>query len=87
MEVDDDVTSAAISRTSCIAPVLRTSPFIKKGRKSCIICFSCTMKKNAKQAHMQKKKTASSHIIREDYYGLSMNILTVKLQSSRLGEK
>ena len=33
IEVDDDATVTTISKTSCVEPVLRTSPFVKKGRK------------------------------------------------------
>ena len=40
VEVDDDATATTLSRTSCVEPVLRTSPFFKKGMKLCIICFS-----------------------------------------------
>ena len=57
-------------------PVLRTSPFIEKGRKLCIICFSGAMK-NAKRKTC-KKQLISLHISREHQYGLSMNIVIVK---------
>ena len=30
MEVDDDTTATTLSRTSCVEPVLRTSPFEKE---------------------------------------------------------
>ena len=44
MEVDDGATATILSRNSSVEPVLRTSPFLKKGRKLCIICFSGAMK-------------------------------------------
>ena len=53
MEVDDDATVTTLSSTSCVEPVLRTSPFIKKEKKLCIICISGATKKNAKQALLQ----------------------------------
>ena len=60
-DVDDDVTATTPSRTSYIEPVLRTSPFVKKGRKLCIICFSGTMKKNVKRTILQKITDINSY--------------------------
>ena len=54
IEVDDDATVTTISKTSCVEPVLRTSPFVKRGRKWCTIRFSGAMKKNDKRANLQK---------------------------------
>ena len=50
MEVDDGATATILSRNSSVEPVLRTSPFIEKGRKLCI-CFSGAMK-NAKRKNL-----------------------------------
>ena len=54
MEVDDDAIATTLSRTSCVEPVLRISPFVEKERKLCITCFSGAMKKNTKRANLQK---------------------------------
>ena len=36
MEVDNEASAPTLSRTSCVEPVLRTSPFMEKGRILCI---------------------------------------------------
>ena len=50
MEIDKDTTVNTLRLT----PLLKTSPFIEKGRKLCIICFSGAARKNAKGANLQK---------------------------------
>ena len=49
MEIDEDTTF----NTSCLAGLLKTSPFVEKGRKLCIICFSGAAGKNTKCANLQ----------------------------------
>ena len=49
MEIDEDTTF----NTSCLAGLLKTSPFVEKGRKLCIICFSGAAGKNTKRANLQ----------------------------------
>ena len=61
MKVDVDATATTLSRTSCVEPVLRTSPFVEKGRKLCTICFSGALKKNAKRANLQKMTNINSY--------------------------
>ena len=61
MEVDDDTTATTLSRTSCVEPVLRTSPFVEKGKKLCILCFSGAMNKNTKRANLQKITDINSY--------------------------
>ena len=58
MEVDDD------SETNLIQPFLETSPFVEKGRKLCIICFSNATKKNAKRAGLEKIINVQSYRLR-----------------------
>ena len=50
MEVDEDTTTETFVNTSNVEPLLQTSPFIEKGIKLCIICFSGATKKNTKHA-------------------------------------
>ena len=50
MEIDADTKVNA----SCLTHLLKTSPFVKKRRKLCIICFSGAASKNAKRANLQK---------------------------------
>ena len=50
IEIDEDNTV----NTSCLTPLLKTSPFVEKGRKLRIICFSGAPSKNAKRANLQK---------------------------------
>ena len=79
MELEHDATATATTlwRISCVETVLRTSTFVKKGRKLCINCFSGFMKKNAKKANLQKITDISSYQQRALLW-LSMNIVTVK---------
>ena len=57
MEIDEDTTV----NTSCLTPLLKTSPFVEKGRKLCIICFSGTASKNTKRANLQKIHNIESY--------------------------
>ena len=61
IKVDDDATATTLSRISSVEPVLRTSPFVEKGRKLCSICFSGAMKKNANRGNLQKITDISSY--------------------------
>ena len=61
MEVDDGGTAANLSKTSCVKSLLRSHRFVKKGRKLCIICFSCATKKNPKRANLQKITDTNSY--------------------------
>ena len=54
MEIDDDAAVTTLSKASCVELALRTSPFVKKGKKLCIICFSGAMKKNANREIFKK---------------------------------
>ena len=57
MEIDEDTTV----NTSCLTPHLKTSPFVEKGRKLCIICFSGAASKRAKRANLQKIHNIESY--------------------------
>ena len=57
IEIDEDNTV----NTSCLTPPLKTSPFIEKGRKLRIICFSGAPSKNAKRANLQKIHNIESY--------------------------
>ena len=56
-EIDEDTTV----NTSCLTPLLKISPFVEKGRKLCIICFSGAASKNAKRANLQKIHNIESY--------------------------
>ena len=57
MKIDEDT----IVNTSCLTPLLKTSLFVKKGRKLCIICFSGAASKNAKRRNLQKIHNIESY--------------------------
>ena len=57
MEIDEDTTVS----TSCLTPLLKTSPFVEKGRKLCIICFSGTASKIVKRANLSKIHNIESY--------------------------
>ena len=61
MEVDEDTTTETFVETSNVGPLLQTSPFVEKGIKLCIICFSGGTKKNAKRAKLQNMTDVKSY--------------------------
>ena len=56
MEIDEDT---AVNTTR-LTPLLKASPFVKKGRKLCIF-FSGAANKNAKRANLQKIHNTESY--------------------------
>ena len=61
MEVDEDTPTETSVNTSNVEPLLQTSPFVEKGIKLCIICFSGATKKNAKRAKLQEITDVKSY--------------------------
>ena len=95
MEIDKDTTVNTLRLT----PLLKTSPFIEKGRKLCIICFSGAASKNAKGANLQKiyniesykyrafKWTNYEHVCSKVYEGIDREKKSESMQSAKYYHK
>ena len=70
----------------CRNNVKNFPPFVEKGMKFCNICFSGAVKKNVKRANLHKITGVNSYQQRL-YYGLSMNIVTVKCTKQEIEGK